>query len=95
MVLKFYTSVAKGLQLKVRKFWGLITTSVGVTRKKLVGGVFLALPILNRVRANPTKWSNTLLNNSSMSIVRNVPKLSLGFSSSRQSSPTLLVNLAK
>ena len=31
--LKFYTSVAKGLKLKVRKFWGLIPTFVEVTGK--------------------------------------------------------------
>ena len=36
--LKFYTSVAKGLKLKVRKFWGLIPTFVEVTGEKLVGG---------------------------------------------------------
>ena len=60
--LKFYTSVAKGLKLKVRKFWGLIPTFVEVTREKLVGGSFCfaqiflpphpsphAHPILNRV----------------------------------------------
>ena len=33
--LKFYTSVAKGLRLKVRKFWGLIPTIVEVTGEKL------------------------------------------------------------
>ena len=38
--LKFYTSVTKRLKLKVRKFWGLIRTFVGVTGGKLVGGVF-------------------------------------------------------
>ena len=31
MVLKLYTSVAKGLKLKVRKFWGLIPTFVKFT----------------------------------------------------------------
>ena len=36
--LKFYTSVAKGLKLKVRKRLGLIPTFVEVTEKKLVGG---------------------------------------------------------
>ena len=35
--LKFYTSVAKGLKLKVRKFLGLISTFVEVTGGKLVG----------------------------------------------------------
>ena len=34
MALKFYTSVAKGLKLKIRKFWGLIPTFVGVTGEK-------------------------------------------------------------
>ena len=38
--LKFCTSVAKELKLKVRKFWGLISTFVEVTGKKLVGGPF-------------------------------------------------------
>ena len=38
---KFYTSVAKGLKLKVRRFWGLILTFIEVTGKKLVGGTFL------------------------------------------------------
>ena len=36
--LKFYTSVAKGLKLKVRKFWRLIPTFVKVTGEKLVEG---------------------------------------------------------
>ena len=36
--LKFYTSLSKGLKLKVRKFWGLIPTFVEVTGEKLVGG---------------------------------------------------------
>ena len=35
--LKLYTSVAKGLKLKVRKFWGIIPTFVEVTGEKLVG----------------------------------------------------------
>ena len=49
--LKFCTSVAKGLKLKVRKFWGPNPTFVEVTGEKLVGGTFLPtlLPILNRV----------------------------------------------
>ena len=38
--LKFYTSVKKGLKLKVRKFWGLIHTFAKVTGEKLVGGPF-------------------------------------------------------
>ena len=47
--LKFYTSMAKGLKLKVRKFWGPIPTFVEVKGEKLVGGLF-ASPILNRVK---------------------------------------------
>ena len=48
--LTFYTSVAKGLKLKVRKFWGLILTFPEVAEEKLVGeGAFLP-PILNRVK---------------------------------------------
>ena len=53
MDLKFYISVAKGLELKVRKFWGLISTFVEVTGEKLVGGgePFWPPPILNRVKS--------------------------------------------
>ena len=43
MTLIFYTSVAKGLKLKARKFWGLIPTSVEVTGEKLSGGFFAPL----------------------------------------------------
>ena len=32
--LKFHTKVPKGLQLKVRKFWGLVRTLLEVTGKK-------------------------------------------------------------
>ena len=46
--LKFYTSVAKGLKLKVRKFWGLIPMFAEVTGEKLVrgggGGAFCPSP---------------------------------------------------
>ena len=52
--LKFYTSLSKGLKLKVRKFRRLILTFVEVTGKKLVGGPFCSA-ILNRVNLN---WSN-------------------------------------
>ena len=38
MILIFYFSVAKGLKLKVRKFWGLISTFVEVRGEKLVWG---------------------------------------------------------
>ena len=34
---KLYTSVAKGLKLKVSRFWRLISTFVEVTGKRLVG----------------------------------------------------------
>ena len=37
--LKFYTRIAKGLKLKVRKFLGLILTFVEVTGEKMVGGI--------------------------------------------------------
>ena len=49
--LNFYTSVAKGLKLKARKFWGLIPTFVEVTGEKLVGGGVCPPPFLNRVDA--------------------------------------------
>ena len=38
--LKFYINVAKGLKLKVGKFWWLNPTFVEVTEEKLVGGPF-------------------------------------------------------
>ena len=54
MDLKFYTSVAKGLKVKARKFLGLIPTFVEVTGKKLagVGGLFTPSLILNSVQNN-------------------------------------------
>ena len=42
--LNFYTSVAKGLKLKVRKLWCLILTFVEVAREKLVGAPFCPHP---------------------------------------------------
>ena len=36
--LKLYTSLSKELKLKVRKFWGPISTFVEGTGEKLVGG---------------------------------------------------------
>ena len=39
MTFKFYTRVAKGLELKVIKFCGLSPVFVEVTGKKLVGGI--------------------------------------------------------
>ena len=48
MTLKFYSGVAKGFKLKVRKFYRLIPTFAEVTGEKLVGSL-LSL-ILNRVK---------------------------------------------
>ena len=55
---KFFTSLWKGLKLKVTKFWGLFPTFVGVTWEKLLGGPFYPPPpphILNRVKIIGTK----------------------------------------
>ena len=43
MTSELYTSVAKGLKVRLRKSWGLIPTFVEVTWEKLVGGKFWAL----------------------------------------------------
>ena len=40
MNLKFYTSVARGLKLKVRWFLGLVSKFVEVAGEKLVGKTF-------------------------------------------------------
>ena len=49
--LKFYTSVLKGLKLKVKNFLGLIRTFVEVTGEKLEGrGEGCPSAILNRVK---------------------------------------------
>ena len=59
--LKFYTRVAKGIKLKVKKFWGLIPTFVEITGKKLVGGGgFFPSSILNRVNPNLVSWMGFL-----------------------------------
>ena len=42
MALKSYTSAAKGLKLKVRKFCWVILTLAEVTEEKLAGEAFLA-----------------------------------------------------
>ena len=47
--LRFYTSVAKGLELKVRKFWGLIFTFLEVTGGKTSSGGNFLPPIMNMV----------------------------------------------
>ena len=44
MALKFYTSVKKGLKLKVSEIYGLIPTFVEVTGEKLIGGPYIHLP---------------------------------------------------
>ena len=46
MALKFYTSLAKELKLKVRKFWRLAPTFVEVICEKLVGGPCYPPPIV-------------------------------------------------
>ena len=50
--MKFYTSVRKGLKLKVRMFWGINTRFVEVTGGKLVGGTFWPTTILTRIKIN-------------------------------------------
>ena len=44
VALKLSNGVAKGLKLKVRKFWRLIPTLVEITGKNLVGGFFGSSP---------------------------------------------------
>ena len=69
--LKFYTSLSKGLKLKVRKFWRLIPTVVEVTGEKLVQGPFCApMPILNRVKACVRYFSLFLKDECISSLVR-------------------------
>ena len=53
MALKFYTSVAKGSELKVRKLCEVIPSFVEVT-EEMLGRV--GPPILNRV--NVVEWGN-------------------------------------
>ena len=53
--MKFYTSVVKGLKLKVRKFLGLIRTFVEVAGKKLAGRPFSS-PIMIRVNQALNKY---------------------------------------
>ena len=48
--LTFYTSLSKGLKLKVRKFWGLIPTFVEVTGEHAPPAPTPPPPILNRVK---------------------------------------------
>ena len=50
MAFSFYTSVAKGLELKVSRFCGKIPGFAEVTEEKLVGALFVPAPILNKVK---------------------------------------------
>ena len=61
MALRFYTSVAKGLKLQVRKCWELIPKFVEVTGQKLVGGPFcppswIGLRLLHSQKENKNAW---------------------------------------
>ena len=47
MVLKFYTSVAKGVKLKVRKFQGLFAMFIKATGERLVGDSTIPLSLLS------------------------------------------------
>ena len=51
---KLYTSEAKRLKLKDRKFFGLTPTFAEFTVENLIGGIFL-LPILNRVKTQDVR----------------------------------------
>ena len=62
-----YTSVVKGLNLKVRKFWGLTPTFIEVPEEKLVGRGAFPLPtppppILNRVNENSSIVIEEIMN---------------------------------
>ena len=59
--LKFYNSVTKVLKVKVRKYWGVITTFVEITGKKLVGDLFAppSPTILNRIESYCIKMECT------------------------------------
>ena len=52
--LKFYTIVAKGLRLKIRKFSGLTPTFAEVTDEKLLEGVPFC-QILGQLRMKPER----------------------------------------
>ena len=63
--LKFYTTVTKGLKLKVIKFCELIHTFVEVSGEKMEGGIFTPAPppILNKVnKVKKTKTENIFVN---------------------------------
>ena len=65
VALKFYTSVTKGLKLKIRKFWGLISTFVEVIEGKLVVGSPPLPPLSQYWIGLRNIFSNTSSSNSS------------------------------
>ena len=60
VALKFNSSVAKGLKLKVRKFWGQIHTFVEVPVEKLVWSLFAPTPILVKLKQGITHLKTRL-----------------------------------
>ena len=64
--------MAKGLKLKVRKFWGLLSAFVVVTEEKLVRMTFLSLPhthpTLIRVKELKKKFFSRMTLHVSLSI---------------------------
>ena len=72
MALNFYARVAKGLKLKVRKFWRITLMFVEVTGQKLVGGLFDP-PILNRVK-NKQKRKVTVYRTKENKMLNYLPK---------------------
>ena len=74
MALKFYSSLAKGLKLKVRAFQGLILTFVESTGEKLAGGLFVTL-ILNRFNeSNPRKINFNIIITTMFKLTKNSQK---------------------
>ena len=76
MALNFYARVAKGLKLKVRKFWWITLMFVEVKREKLVGGLFDSPPlppILNRVK-NKQKRKVTVYRTKENKMLNYLPK---------------------
>ena len=66
--LKCCTSVAKGLKLKVRKFWGPNPAFVELTKEKLVGGgLFTPLP---------PSWIGSMHSTTLYPVLRTYPALS-------------------
>ena len=65
---KFYTSLGKGLKLKVRKVWEVIPTFAEVTGEKRVGGAFLHSP----PQKNPWIWLKLTLWKTSLSLLMQI-----------------------